>query len=272
MDRRAPGGPAAAALLLIVCLAGCGDSERDDARDRVDAYVKSEQEVMQRAQPEFQRANETYDAYAGGELEPEAAAADAAAAERAIRDARDGLTVLDPPADAQPLHDGLVRYLQLNVDVAHETTLLASYLPAAERALRPLGRANRRLQSRLAHAEESAAQADALERYSADVGATLHELRRLEPPAVLEPAHGDQVRRLTGTRSLAGRLRRALLDQDAERVARLLKQFRRTASERRSRGLLADQALARYIRRLHELNDAYADVQREQVALDGRLR
>ena len=91
---------------------------------------------MQRAQPEFKRANESYLAYARGELEPDAAAQDAAEAERSIRGARDALTVLDPPADARPLHDGLVRYLQMNVEIARETTRLASYVPAAERALR----------------------------------------------------------------------------------------------------------------------------------------
>jgi hypothetical protein len=205
-------------------------------RERVDAYVKSEVEVMQRAQPEFKRVNESYLAYARGELEPEAAERDAAAAVRAIADARDALTVLDPPAEAQALHDGLVRYLQMNVEVARETSRLAAYVPAAERVLRPLGKANRRLQSRLAGAEEATAQADALQRFSGAVSRTLRDLRAVEPPAVLAPSHGDQIRRLDVTRGLAARLRRALLDQDAERVARLLERFRSSASGRRPRG------------------------------------
>lgn len=227
---------------------------------------------MQRAQPDFQRANESYLAYARGELKPDAAAEQAVEAERSISNARDGLTVLDPPADAQPLHDGLVRYLSLNVEIARETARLARYVPAAQSALRPLGKANRRLQSGLAAAKESEAQAAALRRFSAAVGATLRRLRALEPPAVLQPAHDDQVRRLGVTRRLAGRLRRALIAQDAERVAVLLKRFRRTASDRRSPRLPADQALARYTRRLEQLNEAYADVQREQTKLDRGLR
>ncbi len=272
MDRPKSGRTAAAAVLLTLSLAGCGDSERDDARERVDAYVRSEEQVMQRAQPDFRRANESYLAYARGELEPAAAAEQAAEAERSISNARDGLTVLDPPADAQPLHDGLVRYLQINVEIARETARLARYVPAAQRALRPLGKANRRLQSGLAAAEESEAQAAALRRFSAAVGATLGRLQALEPPAVLQPAHDDQIRRLDVTRRLAGRLRRALLAQDAERVAVLLKRFRRTASDRRPRRLSADQALAQYTRRLEQLNEAYADVQREQTKLDRGLR
>ena len=272
MDRPTSGRTAAAVVLLTLGLAGCGGDERDQARERVDAYVKSEVEVMQRAQPEFQRANESYLAYSRGELEPEAAERDAAEAERTIRDARDALTVLDPPAEAQALHDGLVRYLQMNVDVARETSRLAGYVPAAERALRPLGKANRRLQSRLAGAKEGTAQADALERFSAAVSRTLGDLRAVEPPAVLAPAHDDQIRRLDVTRRLARRLRRALLGEDAERVARLLERFRASASGRRPPRLLADQALAQYTRRLEQLNDAYAEVQREQLKLDRKLR
>ena len=68
MDRSTSGRTAAAVVLLTLGLAGCGGSERDQARERVDAYVKSEEEVMQRAQPEFQRANESYLAYSRGEL------------------------------------------------------------------------------------------------------------------------------------------------------------------------------------------------------------
>jgi hypothetical protein len=272
MDRPSSVRTAAAAALLSALLIGCGDGERDKTRERVDAYVEGEQHVMQRAQPEFLRANETFLAYARGELSPKAAARGAARAERSIRNARDGVAVLDPPAEAQALHDELLRYLQMNVEIARETERLASYVPAARRALRPLGRANRALESRLADAQESDAQADALERFYESVGATLADLRRLDPPAVLEPAHRDQAQRLAQTRRLAGSLRRALIDQDAERVARLLKRFRTSASERRPRPLAAAQALSRYTRRLQQLNDVYADIQREQLALDRRLR
>ena len=179
--------------------------------------------------------------------------------------------MLDPPAEAQALHDELVRYLQLNVDVARETGRLAAYLPAAQRTLRPLGRINRALESRLADAEESGQQAKALERFAASVGATLDDLRSLDPPAVLEPGHGDQVRRLAETRTLARSLRRALVDKDAEGVARLLKRFRSRVSDRPPPRLAADQARAAYTRSLQRLDDAYVGIQREQAELDRSL-
>ena len=272
MDRPSFVRTAAAAAVFLALLSGCGGGGRDAARERVDAYVEREQEVMQRSEGDFRRANEVYLAYSRGELEPEAAIRDAAAAERSIRQARDGVAVLDPPVEAQALHDELVRYLQLNVDVARETGRLAAYLPAAQRTLRPLGRINRALESSLAGAEESGRQANALERFAASIGATLADLRSLDPPAVLEPGHGDQVRRLAETRTLARSLRRALGDKDARRVARLLKRFRSGVSERPAPRLAANQARAAYTRSLQRLNDAYAEILREQAELARSLR
>ena len=227
---------------------------------------------MERAAPEFDAANRTYAAYAGGELGDREAVRRARAAQRAIADARDALTVLDPPKEAQRLHDGLVRYLDVNVEVARETTLLATYVPAAARRLEPLGAANRRLQAGLADAEEAGQQAAALRRFGGAVETTLRELRRLEPPAVLVTAHAEQVRRLAVTAGLAERLRRALLAQDAGRVAELLARFRATSDTGGPRRRLERGARAAYTRRLEAINEAYAQVQRAQVALDRSLR
>ena len=270
MDRRAIGRTAA--LLLTVSLAGCGGDERDEQRARVDRYVKDEQAVMQRAQPGFERANETYAAFAKGELDAADAVARARTAQRSIRDARDGVSVLDPPREAQALHDELMSYLEMNVELARETTRLAAYVPRAGRILAPLESVNRRLESRLAGAGDSAAQAFAMERFSDALEAIADDLRPLQPPPVLEQLHGRQLNRLESTRALAGRLQRALRDEDAAEVARLLKRFRATASDGGAPRLLARQALAGYGRRLEQVNDAYADVQREQSALDRRLR
>jgi hypothetical protein len=257
---------AAAAGLFLALLSGCGDSERDRARERVNEYVRGEQELMRSAEPEFRRANETFLAYARGELSHEDAARGAAQAKHSIRDARDAVAALDPPPEAQALHDLLVGYLQANVDVARETAQLATYVPAAERAIRQLARANRALESRLADAEERGAQAGALDRFHASVAATLADVRDLDPPGVLEPTHDEQVRRLTRTSRLADGLRRAVVAQEAERLARLLKRFRVSAPARRP-GVGARLALAQYKRRLARLNEAYANIRREQIAL-----
>jgi hypothetical protein len=270
MDRPVPSfrlAPLLALLSLALVLADCGGDERDDARQRAERYIRSEQGVMQRAQPGFERANQTYLAYSQGELAGVDAAGRVAAAERAIRDARDGVLVLDPPPEARRLHQALLRYLDLNVDLAHETSELVRYLPAATRVLRPLEDANRRLDARLAGADDAGAQERVLERFAGTVGSIAGDLDRLRPPPVLQSAHAEQLRRLTATRRLAGRLRRALRAQDAERVSVLLKRFRSAASEPGARRRLANQAVARYTFRLRRIGSAQGAVQQEQTRL-----
>jgi hypothetical protein len=277
MDRSGSGTAASAHLVAVVALlgllslgaavAGCGGDERDAVRERVEHYIESEREVMERTAPQLERANQAYIAYSKGELEAESASGQVAEAERAIRAARDGVLVLDPPAEARPLHEDLLRYLDLNVGLARETKRLVTYVPAAASALAPLARVNRRLELRLALSEDSGEQARELDRFAESVGAIRADLRALNPPGVLRPTHGDQLRRLAVTRRLAGRLRDALRAQDAVQVSRLLKRFRGDASEPDARRLLANQALARYSERLRELTDAGAAVQREQLRL-----
>jgi hypothetical protein len=263
-------GPAAPVVGVALCLAlltGCGESERYRARERVDAYISGEQDVMRGAEPEFRRANETFVAYARGEISHEEAATGAEEAVRSIGDARDGVSALDPPAEAQDLHDELVGYLDLNVDVARETERLAAYVPAVERVAQRVNRANRELRDRLDGEDDSGAQADALDGFQASVGSALGELRALDPPAVLGPAHARQAEQLAESRRLARSLREALVEEDAERVARLLKRFREQASANRPPRLAGKQAFAQYTRRLADLTSAYTAVREAQVAL-----
>jgi hypothetical protein len=263
------------ALLVVLLAAGvgaCGGGGGESTRERLNDYVRSANTVERRFAEDFKRANDAYAAYARGELEPARAEADLARAETAIRSAREAVARLRPPGDARTLHARLLRYLDMNVTFAGETARLAVYTPGAEDALAPLERVNRQLNRRLSAATEPAGQADALRRFTRALDGMLRELRGLEVPAVLEPTHGDQVRRLAATRSLAGRLRAALLDHDAQRVARLLERFRANREDRRTRRKLAGRAIRQYERRYRALIDAYADVHREQARLDRALR
>ena len=88
---------------------------------------------------------------------------------------------------------------------------------------------------------------------------------------MLRPTHGDQVRRLDATRSLAVRLRRALADRDARLVARLLVKFRRAAGAREERTALAAAAVRRYNARYRSLNEAYRQIRREEIRLRRRF-
>lgn len=257
-------------LALAAALGGCGGSG-DDARERVEAFVDRANTVQARYAPQFERANEAYTSFVRGGLGDAAAARDLGAAQEAIREARADVAALEPPAEARTLHDRLLRFLDVNLDLARQTTRMAVYRPGAEDALAPLDRVNRRLDDRLAGAADAPEQARALGRFERSLEEILGALRGLRPPAVLRPTHADQIRRLAATRSLAGRLRRALLDEDAAEVARLIERFRSNARDRGGRRKLAAAAVRRYDERYQQLTEAYADVQREQARLDRAL-
>jgi hypothetical protein len=259
-----------AAVLALVAPAGCGGE--DDSRSRVRAYVDSANQLQHGAADEFKRAGEDYLAFARGELGPRMAIERLERSESDIRATRDRLAGLHPPREAVALHSKLQRVYDMNLELAHETTLLAEYERGSDRALAPLDRYNRSLSAALRRADRPEPQARALARFAARLGAVERKVERLEPPIVMRVPHADQLARLEATRSLAQRLRRALQDEDAERVARLLKRFRGGASERRPRRGLARRALLQYERRYGQLNDAYADAYRELARLDKSLR
>jgi hypothetical protein len=252
-------------------LAACGGSKDEGRRDDVNRYIEQENAVMRGAQADFAKLNDAYAKFSKGQLEDAQAKHDLANAERTIRDARADVAHLRPPADAQALHSKVLHYLDVNVFLADETAKLAGYMPDAQAALAPLGKVNNSLQTNLSDAADATAQAAALDRFARALDRMLGKLHELVVPQVLRPAHGDQVRRLTTTRSLARDLRAALLDQDAEEVARLLKRFRANSAGG-ARRKLADAALRHYTRRIRELDDAYAAVSREQQRLDEALR
>lgn len=253
--------------LMALGVAACGGGP--DARERVEAYLLDANRVQAGWADSFKKANDAYIAFSRSELDGSRAVAALDAAERDIRAAREALGRLRPPSDARPLHDKLLRLFEMNIDFADQTALLAGYVPASERTLAPLDRTNERLQRDLDGADDADEQARALERFSGRLRRIVARLERLEVPKVLRVSHEDQVRALSRTRSYASRLRQALIDQDAERVAELLELFREQPSgAEASRRKLARRAIARYNRRYQALNDAYIEVRREEGRLD----
>ncbi len=264
----APARRRAGLLLAVAAVAatGCGGgTPKDRARERVEAYSARENAVVGRLRPDVDRVNRTYVAFSKGKLEPAAAVAQLTASERVIRAVRADVGDLKPPAEARELQRRLEHYLGLTVDLAVQTRLLASYQPAAQAALKPLPAVNRRLQRELRKTKDPQGQEAVLARFADGLGGVIADLRAVEVPAVQAPAHRDQVRRLQRTRALAGRLRRALGDQDAERVAILLGRFRRQAQSGADDRRLTRAGLAAYGRRVDALKAASADLQREQI-------
>jgi hypothetical protein len=166
--------------------------------------------------------------------------------------------------------------MDLNAGLAAETAQLAVYQQRAPRMLAPLARVDRRLRAGLSAAAKTPAataapaQAAALDGFVHGLTRVVDGLDRLDVPAIVRPAHDQQVRRLRTTRSLAARLRVALLAHDAPTVAQLLARFRAAGSTPRSSALGAS-AIRQYNRRFRRLNDAFQAVSREEIRLNRSL-
>jgi outer membrane murein-binding lipoprotein Lpp len=256
-----------AVALAAALLAGCGG---DDRRDEVEAYIQKANSIQRQSAKDFKQANDTYLAYSRNKLKGGTAVMRLEQARDNIEKAENRLSAIKPPAEARRLHVRLLRVYSLNIDFAHQTALLARYLQAAGAALSPLDKANRRLRQGL-RSRTPGKQADALGEFVRALDRTLRALRSQEVPLVLVPTHGDQVRRLADTRRVSDLLRSALDDQDAKRVAGLLKRFRNLSTARKPRTALARQAIRQYDRRYKQLNEAYAEVTREQGRLQEEL-
>ena len=258
---------AAVATIALGALAGCGG---DDERDRVADYIDDANAIQRKAAPRFDKANRTYLRFSKGELAPADASKQLALAERTIRDTRGELAELEPPADARRLHARLLALLDADADFAHESTLLARYVPASARAVKPLPRLARGLRAGLAN-QTPAAQARALGTYADGIAGVLDVLRPLKPPPVLFERHGAEVRRLASVESLARRLRSALRERDSRRLAALLQRFRRVNGSQRGVERFQRLALTAYNRRYRDLRRAQQDVARERRDLEKRL-
>ncbi len=264
----------AAALAAAGALAACGG---DDERKGVVRYILDANAVQKRAAPAFERANEAYVAFSqrGAKdvlAKPEGTATgkpeEIAAAERSIRTTRSRIARLRAPSEAAALHRKLLRVFDVNADMAHETTVLARYLPAAEKAVEPLDDISTRLRRRLAGAPNPENQARSLRAYFLSLDLLIARLRRLEVPPVLAPTHRAQLGRLTSARTLAVRLRAAIEAQDAQRVARLLMQFRKLDANRARERRLTARAIRGYTRRYRAITTVTQDAQRERLRLE----
>jgi len=192
-------------------------------------------------------------------------------AERSIRATRDDLGKLHPPDDAAELHRRVLRVYDMSAGLAHETVLLARYIPASAEALKPLGGATRRLQRGLRGSAGPAAQERTLDRYADDTQQVLDDLRPLDPPPLLAAQDDAQVRQLESAHSLAGRLKKAVAAGDAKLVARLLLRFRRLDTGGESQQRRAETALRAYRERYRAITLAQADVHREVGRLERSL-
>jgi hypothetical protein len=261
----------AGVLAAATGLGACGGGDDDGPRKGVEAYIKRANAIQRGFAPEFKRANAAYVGFSrsGAAGDDAIAALERAGAD--VRRARAELARLQPPSQARRLHALLLRVFGMNVYFADETARLAAYQRDSQTATAPLRAVDARLRRELGAARTPERQERALQRFVRGIDGALGELEALRAPRVLRPQHEAQVTQLHSTRSLAAKLRRALRAQQAERVARLVKAFRRGGGDGGASEALTRRALSDYNRRYAQLQEANADLQREQARLDERL-
>jgi hypothetical protein len=253
---------------VAVLAGGCGGESN---RDRVQKYLKEANGIQRRAAPAFKRSNDVYRRLATNKLRPSRAGRELAGAERAIRATRARLARLDPPSETAELHRRLLRVYDLDAGLAHETTQLGRYLPAATAALRPIRRINRRLGADLRGTQDPAGQGGALGRYAKALGGPLARLRSLHPPPVLARSDRARLKRLSETRSLASRLQAAIESRDSKQVARLLLRFRKVSGGSGGDAPFGGAPLRAYGERYLAISRAVGALQRERARVERSL-
>ena len=255
------------ACLALLPLGACGG---DDRRERVEAYLQDLNQIQADSKPDVARANRIYAQLAAGRSPLGKDEPKLERSERAIRATRARLAAVQAPADARRLRTLILRYFDAAGGLAHETTELGQYLPAAAAVLRPLNAVNRRLRRGLRRAADPDGQARAMSAYASGVATALRRLRALQPPPVLSAFQRAQAARLRLALTLSRGLVAAIGDRDTTRVARLLTRFKRLTARDRQPGLAAGQLRA-YGRRYQALTVAASKVERERRRLEQEL-
>jgi hypothetical protein len=255
----------AAVLTQTAC--GGGDSRRE----QVEQFVQDANAVQSRSGPAFDRANRTYANFSRGRLAVQDAQVQLAAAERAMRRTRDDIAALNAPKDARELQRRLVRLYDADASLAHESTLLAVFVPASAKAMSSLSGIGKDLTRQLRAAATAPGQIGALRRYAARVERVINRLQPLHPPPLLLDRHHRQIQHLVDVRTLSLQLVAGLRAQNRQRVARLLLRFRKLNSQTSSTPLAAD-ALDAYNRRYLGIRRKLQSVERERARLERTLR
>jgi hypothetical protein len=177
-----------ASLAAAVVVTGCGGSG-NDRRDGVQRFLQQANAAEAASGPSFNAANRAYIAFSKGKLATPTAERDLARSEQAMRETRDRISAIAAPTDALELKRRLVVLLDADAALAHETTLLAAFVPAAQAASKTLPTVGNRLTRGLRDAKGPAGQERALRTYAAALSRVIRRLVPLHPPPLLLDRH-----------------------------------------------------------------------------------
>lgn len=263
---------AAAGVVVVLVLVGCGGSGKADRRRAVDAYLNSVNTSQKELSFQLGQINQAYRGFSlRGDLAKQTPRL--GEAEQAIRLVRTRLAALRPPPDAEGLHGRLLHLFALDAAFAHEVTEISAYLPELARTLTLLRPEDVRLRASMRNAKQASDQGRALARYAAALAPVLVRLEALRPPQVLASTHKAQLARLTTLRELSLELGAAIARRDRARVNALVARYRTVQGAGAQAALLRAQATAikAYDRRLFRISGAQADLLRERGRVERLL-
>jgi hypothetical protein len=248
---------AVAVLALVLVAGGCGggDASKKARRNAVAEYIVRIDTVEQQLREPVLKVQEAYRNFGKKSSSPKKTVATLAGAEATLHTLQTRVSLIKAPPDAARLRKLMIRLTAAEVELAHELTTLAIFLPAFSNALRPLGAANVRLKTDLAavavpkpkpvapsklkaaraayaRAIEAAAagQADALDTYLATIAKVQARLHGLDAPPAMAPSYRTQVTTLARVRATGAALVAALRAKDFKRVAALNRNFQGAAT------------------------------------------
>jgi hypothetical protein len=257
---------AAAVAAATLLLAGCGGDSR---ADRVDAYFRDANAVQTELAGRLGAVNRAYAGFSNGKTTAAQQTAIAHAPEL-FAEMRRQLEAIDAPADAEPIHNDLLRLVGDARSLAVEMQATTVYVPAFRRAVAPVAPATGKLVAALRTAQSPQEQARAFRGYGGALARSVAALRKLDPPPALAPSHALQLSRFARTRAAVARLSRALDARDQQVLPQLVEQLRGAAEQGDVRAQAT--AIRAYNRRVGAISQLTARIGRERLALERRLR
>jgi hypothetical protein len=257
-------------LLIVLVASGCGSSAKDKRRNAVNQYLNGVDQIQTRFAPSFTLANQAYRDFARGKGGKKQLAK-LRGAEIAIVGARDQLQQLDPPKDAQKLHEQLIKLYNLDAALGLEAITLQQFLPQVRQVLRDLARVNKSYRTSLGQTTTAGEQATALDNYATAVAGVLKEFRTLAPPPALMPWRAAQMTRLQQIVDTGHQLATALRVGDRNAVQGLIKRFRFLLSHQPNVSQAQHDAVKAYDNRLVGISRLQGKIQEEHQRLQNVL-
>jgi hypothetical protein len=265
-------------LLVLLFLAGCGSNGTKERRHAVNDYFASvgkAQVVLVGRQAQINSSLQAFSLTRSTATELRKLRDGSAVVARALRNVR----AVQPPADAEPLHQMIVQRLELQRALLDELIATAVYIPQAAATAPPLQAATLALRRSLGVAAGSptvTAQSRSLAGYATAFGGYGDALKpisaRLEAltaPPILRPSLDAERRALTRSIALCAAIRRALDRRDISAANTSIQALFSVSAELNGARTKEQQAAAgrAYNARVHRLDVLATRIDRERNRL-----